>query len=565
MRLVPAVRRRERGGARWAAWVTLGVFAFFPLPATWVSAGGPSTASDDVVLRAMEDELSRSMDRLALKGLPKPYFIQLRARDRRVHSISAAYGGLQRSDERRLRDFVSRARVGDMTLDNTNFGRGTGRSSVLPLDDDYRALRHAMWLTLDEDYKQAVEALTAKTAYLKNTHVEERPDDFSPAPVVQSLETRPEIAFDRSGWERRIGEISARFADFPKIQDADVNLIAGVETEWLVNSEGSRVRSSDTGFWIRIQAEIQAEDGMRLADSRTFLAERPEQIPTTEVLRAAVDDLCRQLVALAEAPTVEQYSGPVLLEAKAAATAFEGLLGDRVVARAPPIGSGGRDETFEKKLGLRVLPRSFQVYDDPRTRMLGDVVLAGSYRVDAEGTPPQRVSLVEKGVLKTLVSGRAPTRKVKGTTGHARAQGYSDARATIGCLYIADDNGLSSDDLRKELLDAAREEGLEFALRVTAVEESSGDGIGDPIYAYKVDAQTGVETLVRGLKFQPVEPKTLKRILAGGTTPEVHNSLSGVATSVIAPAILFEELDLTKSQQEFDKPPILPSPATRKH
>jgi hypothetical protein len=32
---------------------------------------------------------------------------------------------------------------------------------------------------------------------------------------------------------------------------------------------------------------------------------------------------------------------------------------------------------------------------------------------------------------------------------------------------------------------------------------------------------------------------------------------------VIAPAILFEELELTKIEEEFDKPPILSSPATR--
>ncbi len=553
-------RREERSAQRTLRGI---LFACFSLSAP-VLAETPS-AGDDVVLRAMVDELQRSMLHLEMEDLPKPYFIQLRARDRRVNSISAAYGGLQRSDERRVRDFISRARVGDLSLDNTNFARGSGRSSVLPLDDDYQALRHAMWLTLDDDYKQSVETLTAKVAYLKDTHVEDRPDDFSPAPPVQATEPRPTIAFDRPAWEQRIRDLSARFEKFPKIQDADVSLIAGTETEWLVNSEGSRIRGSDTGIWIRINAEIQAEDGMRLSDSRTYLGETPEQLPPAEKMFAAVDELCTQLIALASAPTLEQYSGPVLLEPEAAATAFESLLGDRLAARATPIGSGGRDDSFEKKLGLRVLPRSFRIYDDPRTKMLGDTVLAGSYRFDEEGTPPQRVDLVEKGVLKALVSGRGPTRKVKTTNGHARAQGYTDARATIGCLYIADDNGLSPEDLRKELRDAAREEGLEFALRISAVEDGGGGAIGDPVYAYKVHAETGAETLVRGLKFQPVEPKTLKRILAGGAQTAVHNSLSGIATSVIAPAVLFEELELSKTQQEFDKPPILPSPATRSH
>ena len=87
--------------------------------------------------------------------------------------------------------------------------------------------------------------------------------------------------------------------------------------------------------------------------------------------------------------------------------------------------------------------------------------------------------------------------------------------------------------------------------------------LGDPILAYKVYVEDGREELVRGLEFLPVETRALKHILAAGSERKVYNSTSGTSTSVISPAVLFEELELTKSEEELDKLPILKSPATR--
>ena len=98
---------------------------------------------------------------------------------------------------------------------------------------------------------------------------------------------------------------------------------------------------------------------------------------------------------------------------------------------------------------------------------------------------------------------------------------------------------------------------------IEAMREGMGLSLGAPIYAYKVYVEDGREELVRGLEFLPVQTRILKRILAGGRERKVHNSLSPLSMSIISPAILLEELELTRNEQEFDKPPILASPATR--
>ena len=518
----------------------------------------------DVVMRAMVDELDRSGKELVLSDLSRPYFIQLNTQDRQLYTQSAAYGGLQRSNQTHNRMIGVRIRVGSFGLDNTNFRRGYGQVGALPLDDDYAALRHGIWLLLDQDYKQAVETFTQKLAYLKDKTAEDRPDDFSAASTVTVVEPMGTIDFDAKAWEANLQRLSERFKHHPKIQDSNVTLFAGGVTEWIVNTEGTRLRMGDSGIQIQINAELQADDGMPLADTRTYLGERVDQLPPIDKMLADIDEMSTKLVELAGAARLEQYTGPILFEALAAANLFEALLSDSLCARPTPLGSGAEDNSLEKKIGLRILPRTFHVFDDPGPRIFENTVLAGAYRFDDEAVAATRVELVEKGILKTLVAGRAPTKKIKQSTGHGRSPGLGDPQATIGNQYISADDALSAEELKQELIQTARDEGLEFGLRVASIEEGQAGALGNPIHAYKVSVADGHEEPVRGMQFRPIETRSLKRILAAGKERRAYNSVSGTSSSIIAPALLFEELELTKVEGEFDKLPILQSPATRK-
>ena len=62
-------------------------------------------------------------------------------------------------------DYMVEVRVGSYDFDSSRFamqgfGQGgapfTGQTVLAPLDDDYDALRRAIWLTTDETYKRAV-------------------------------------------------------------------------------------------------------------------------------------------------------------------------------------------------------------------------------------------------------------------------------------------------------------------------------------------------------------------------------------------------------------------------
>ncbi len=68
--------------------------------------------------------------------------------------------------------------------------------------------------------------------------------------------------------------------------------------------------------------------------------------------------------------------------------------------------------TFAKKLGQQIMPEFISVIDDPTCEQLQSKTLNGFYKIDDEGVPAQKVTLVDHGVLKTFLCGRSPVKVV---------------------------------------------------------------------------------------------------------------------------------------------------------
>jgi hypothetical protein len=241
------------------------------------------------------------------------------------------------------------------------------------------------------------------------------------------------------------------------------------------------------------------------------------------------------------------------------------------------------EEGMESKLGKRILPVTFHLYDDPRQSQLRDTFLAGHYKFDDEGIPPEPVEIVVDGKLNGMVTSRSPSKSFAKSNGHGRRGIGSAASASIGCLYVESSKGESPEELKKELIDAADSEGLKFGLRITSLQNRAtflaggfggrrgvgGAGaarlVGDPISIYKVYVADGREEPVRGCEFVALDVRSLRRIIAAGKEQTVYNTVGGASppSSVIAPAILFEELELSRIKQEAEKKPILTAPHAR--
>src|SRR5262249_62357881 len=126
-------------------------------------------------------------------------------------------------DDSRARFGSGEVRVGDYALDNPPPLRGDGGPAgprisrmTLPLTDDDKATRIALWRATDRAFKQAAEALTRV-----KTNVAAKVKEEDPAPDFSREEPQtfagPPVTFtiDRTAWESRLRRVAAAFAGGP--------------------------------------------------------------------------------------------------------------------------------------------------------------------------------------------------------------------------------------------------------------------------------------------------------------------------------------------------------------
>lgn len=542
--------------------------------ATWAQDDVASEMERDVVLRALVDELGRSLEGLRLPGLESPYFIEFGLSDVAYAGASAKLGATTGRNAGRQRGLYTDVRVGSYDLDNSNFsgggadfggfgGGGMGDVEV-PIEDDYTALRQAIWWAADRDYKGVVEQLAKKKAFMESKVITDKPPDFSREAPTVHLEDRLDLTLNADVLETLAVDLSGVFREFPDVQDSSVTVSTVLANRYMVNSEGTRLRLGSTAWTVSVNATVQADDGMKLSDSLNLPALRMEELPTRDDLVQRCRDLAQRLVALRNAPVLESYSGPVLFDPPAAVGVFQRQFGAAFAGGQRPVGSRTNPDDLANKLNKRILPRFLHVVDDPLLATLAGEPVLGCYAIDDQGVPAQTVKLVEEGRLLTLLMSRNPSKEIRQSNGHGRG-GWGLPQVGIGCLVVTADPGLDADALKQELLDAVADEGLDFGVRVASLGAVGDGGRGgtNPLLMYRVYPD-GREELVRGAEIARLDFKAFKRIMAAGDTPFVRNTSYGLLGQTVAvPALLFEELDLAKIDRDFDKPPILPTPLAR--
>jgi TldD protein len=530
---------------------------------------------EDVVLRALVDELQRDHSGLLLEGLERPYFIEYALSDSTRATVCAALGAATTRNEYRNRSLRTDVRVGSYDLDNSNyrgggfdyFGGSRSSGAAMPIQDDYDAIRQAIWWATDRDYKGVVEALVQKKALMATKLIEDKPPDFSHEEPVVSLDERAPVRLDLAAMEEIATAVSAVFSDYPEVQNSNVMVSAAGGNRYLVNTEGTRLRVAGLRCALAVSATVQADDGMKLSDSFLVFGHGLDDLPPADQMIQRCRDMVAQLLALKDAPVLSSYSGPVLFEPQAAVRVFARQFSGSFAGGQRPVGSRVGPDDFANKLNRRILPRFMTVVDDPSLEEISGVPVLGHYEYDDQGVAAQRVTLVEGGRLHALLMSRNPSREFGHSNGHGRGF-IGEPRAAVGCLTVTADNGLEPAGLRQELLDAAADEGLEYALRIASfgsVGDQAGRYVGEgssPLVMYKVYPD-GHEELVRGAEIARIGLKAFKRILAAGDAPYVYNTPAGEGQTYAVPALLFEELDLAKVDRDYDKPPILPSPLAR--
>ena len=512
---------------------------------------------NDPVLRAMLAEMQRSKSQLKLADVPAPYYIDYRLTDVDQYAAEAAFGALRTSLRTRVRMLRIVVRVGDYKQDSY-YGQGEGVVDVGPLDDDETGIRHQLWLGTDRAYKVASEALTAKQSELKKYSVDQQVDDFAHAAPVQLVAPLARLDFSPESWLATLEEASGLYKSDPQVQSLSASLRFTVTNRYFVSSEGAVVRTSDSFYQIFVGAFTQAADGMRLDRSHGYQVRQMKDLPAKAEVLSRTRELLTSLKQLRDAPvSEEEYRGPVLLSADAAAGLMSELVGPNLLGNRPALGQNARTTgDWANNYKSRVLPDFLSVMDDPTLTTFEGHALLGNYEVDDEGIKASRVPLIEKGQLVSYLMSREPIRDFPDSNGHGRASVTGPPTSSLGNLIVQSSDPLSRDELKKKLIDACKQRNLPYGYFVATL----GPRL-TPRLLYRVSTQDGHEELVRGAVFGDLDTRALRNdIVAAGREFDSDDRLDPVPQSVVSPALLFDELEVKRGDVPKQKLPEYPPP-----
>jgi len=575
---------------------------------------------NDQTLRAMRDEMARSKARLELiipgtQQPVRPYYVEYRLVDLDFREIVAEFGALVTTTRARNRFMNVEARVGSYKRDSSNFisddtFRGfIGSQGSVGIDRDYDSLRQDLWIATDQAFKQAVETYSRKEAYLSSLARQSNIDDFSKTEPIQQIEPLVTPDWGNRNWEQEARQSSATLRLFPDIYESRLTYYLVYATEYLLTSEGTEIRTNRTYAAVEAGMDTLANDGMPLSHFYASYAPNPADLPNVDAVRKGMNVSASELMALRAAPPAQDYTGPVLFEARAAAPLLAQVLGPAMNGSRPPLafqpvveqmlsGLGGKSD-WSGRIGSRVLPPTVSLVDDPRAKDFHGAPLLGGYAVDDEGVRARKVTVVDKGNLTELLMSRRPGPDSDASNGHGRLGFLGDAKPTMSNLFFNASETVSPAELKKKFLDECRSQKLEYCIIVREMDNPAlsllhqqdfsellgsfggGAGTGDrlPLLIYKVYPQDGRAEIIRGARIIGLNTRALRNLAGIGNDNFVYNYMqsqsagfagtalgafgsaqSGLPASVVAPSLLFEELEVRGARGEPKRLPLLPAP-----
>jgi predicted Zn-dependent protease len=524
-------------------------------------------------------ELERNFRILSEKAEPKPYYICYRAVEIEGGTLAAALGGVAQRNFSQRRNLDVTVRVGSPKMDNFHLLKGErprfSASAALPVEDVRAAIARIAWRETDRAWRGAAQRLLQLESAVKmrteSPETADLPDFSEESPAVSYLDV-PRQKFSPEEWAGKLRKWSAIFAEYPLLVSSNLSLQWQRETRTFVSTEGARLQHGRHFYRLTVSAAAKGYDGNDLNLFESFDADDAARLPGDAAVEQAVRKVGTQLTALLRAKPAEPWVGPAILSGSAAGVFFHEIFGHRIE------GHRMRDETegqtFADSVGKPVLPDFLTVISDPTLRRAAGIDLNGWFAFDDEGVPAQRVTVVEKGILRNFLMSRLPVPGFPKSNGHGRAQPGFEPLSRQSNLVVESAKRVRREELRRLLEAEIRKQnkpyGLFFEKVTGGFTRTRRGGLQAftviPLLVYRVYADGRPDELIRGADIVGTPLASFSKILATGDTPEVFNGYCGaesgnVPVSVVAPALLVAEIEIQRQPESKDIPPILPRPS----
>ena len=534
-------------------------FAFLPRAAA---------AEPGAVDKAMGAEIERAMS-LHEEGYPSPYYVSLTATDVESREQRCEMGEPVSSAQYRQRVLTPDVRVGDYSLDNHPITPAEAMvGHPVSLEDDEFSLRYALWRMLDEHYKKAAADFLLKQAQrVGRGKTEYDTDDLSrEAPGIRRAQSFP-AAWDAEGLRELCAKGSGVFRTVPGLLDAEADVKWERQSSRLRDSEGAIVKFGRQFAEIELSATALSSDGMRLFAARRFTVAGGASPPSALEIERGAREMLEDLRQLQMARSTSPFSAPALLDPSVSAAV---MLATGLRLSGEELRNPNGAQTFRDKMGKRVLSEELTLEDDPTLASFGGEPLAGHYDYDDQGMAPQKVRLIDRGVLKGFLLSRYPVIGFPRSNGHGRAYPGYVPEGAPGSLLLSSERPLPEKDLLVLLRKECRRRGKRYGLWIRKLRDfTQQQGAAEqgairfmPGLVYLVEAESGRLTLVRDLDIVGTPLELLGNIMRAGDDVRPQNFLvGGVPMSAVVPSLLLKDVELQRAETKPERPPILQPPA----
>lgn len=526
-----------------------------PLP-SYSEQGNTKVEGKDeqkIIFKAMEDEMQRTEDSLRMENLPLPYFVDYRLIRGTSANVSGSLGGVYLCTMPPLQAVgVAHLSLGDkmMTSQLQSHHRGDAFSGGQDLD--YDLLRRCFWEVSDRVYKVCLNHIGQKTNSLQRTPL---PEEDQVIPEVLEMPAREYIEEtalnelpDTALMVKTVEEVTAIIAEYPEIYDTDAHYTSDVKDIYRVTSEGLKLRFARPETTLTIDGHVKTPEGGDLYDQLNFAVRNVSDMPSIEELKQKTREFCELLIKKANAPVMkEYYVGPLLIEDEAVNEAVARSIvrsncrADRDMYRG--------SSTSSMKIGKRICDTKMSIHQLSDMPEYKGVKLTSNYKVDVDGVTPQKdMTLVENGILKTLMTGRRPAIGALESTGNERFERGSPFSSNLpGILHVTVDKSIPMAKMKDLFIKEAKKAGLDHAYIVKAPRDGWR-------YLVRLDLKTGSEEIVRTQDIPQPTRGDLMHITAASKEEFVANKIDnnyGACISVIAPkAMIVENIEYTFTKPE---------------
>jgi predicted Zn-dependent protease len=545
-------------------------------------------SAQDKLLDILSEELNREMSVLKAQDVA-PYYMSYRVTEVRKTSITALSGAIVSLDTSSDRKLDVAVRVGDYSMDNTHQIRGDYGSSYrygagsgnMVIENDPIAVKSALWSRTNDMYRAAVERYAnVKTNKVVKVAAEDSSADFSRIRDVAKEIEQPldyyTLRGDITTWVDKVKRFSALFLESKEIFGGRVTFSYSVERKYFVSSEGTGIVQNTPIALISLSGLIKANDGMELPLRKSYSAFDPRDLPGDDVIISDIRAMTQKLEALSKAPLVDPFAGPAILSGRASGVFMHEVFGHRVEGHRQKDEREG--QTFKKKVNEQLLPAQISIIFDPALKQMHGFNLFGYYKYDDEGVCGRRVEVVQNGVFRDFLMSRSPIDGFPVSNGHGRAQGGASPVARQSNLIVTTTSPLTSEQLRRKLIDECKTQGKEFGLYFADIQEGytmTGRGTPNvfnvtPVEVYRIYIDGRPDELVRGVDIIGTPLSVFAKITDVGDTYDLFNGYCGaesgqIPVASLSPPILVSQIEVQKKAKSQDRPAVLPRPDTEIH